>query len=84
MPPDLHLDPDRLQGHARAASGLAEELYAAMGGAPAGLDVERLRRAAGELAELSDALHAAAASGRAADAELAATLTRLRHALDRW
>jgi hypothetical protein len=83
MPPQLHLHPDRLHGHARSASGLADELHAALRGAPAGLDIERLRRAAGELVELSDALRGAAAAGSAADAELSTTLTRLRDALDR-
>jgi hypothetical protein len=82
MPPQLHLHPDRLHGHARSASGLADELHAALRGAPAGLDVERLRHVAGQLVELSDALRGAAAAGSAADAELSTVLTRLRDALD--
>jgi hypothetical protein len=87
MPPEMHLRPDRLHDHARTASGLAEELHAALRGAPAGLDAERLQgvveASASELAELSAALRGAAAAGSAADAELSATLTRLRDALER-
>ena len=86
MPPELHLHPDRLHDHAHSASGLAEELHLALRGAPVGLDVERLQGAIAaavcELAELSAALHGAAAAGSAADAEVSATLTRLRDALE--
>jgi hypothetical protein len=88
MPPELHLHPDRLAGHARSASGLAEELHAALRGTPADdfSDVERLQGAVGaavtELAELSAALRDAASAGNALDAEVSATLTRLRDALE--
>lgn len=85
MPPDLHLHPDRLRAHARSASGLADELHAALRGAPVGLEAERLQRAVraavSGLAELAAALHGAAAAGDAADAEVSAALTRLRDAL---
>jgi hypothetical protein len=89
MPPELHLHPDRLHDHARSASGLAEELHVALRGAPAGdfSEVERLQGAVGaavsELAELSAALRDAAAAGSAADADVSATLARLRDALER-
>jgi hypothetical protein len=87
MPPELHLRPDRLHDHALSASGLAEELQAALRGAPVGFEAERLQgvveAAASELADLSAALRGAAAAGSAADAELSATLTRLRAALER-
>jgi hypothetical protein len=89
MPPELHLQPDRLHDHARSASGLADELHAALRGEPtgAGFEVERLqgaaRAAVSELAELAAALHAAAAAGDTAEAEVSATLTRLRDALGR-
>lgn len=85
MPPELHLRPDRLHEHARCAAGLAEELHAALRGAPVG--VERLQAVVGaavhELAELSAALRRAAAAGAAVDAELAVALVRLRDALER-
>jgi hypothetical protein len=87
MPSELHLRPDRLHDHARSASGLAEELHAALRGAPVGFDAERLQRvvraAAGELAELSAAFRGAAVAGSAADAELSATLIRIRDAMER-
>ncbi|QYN35036.1 hypothetical protein K1T35_42985 [Pseudonocardia sp. DSM 110487] len=87
MPPELHLRPDQLRDHARAVSGLADDLHAALRGAPVGFDTDRLQgvveAAASELAELSGALRGAAAAGIAADAELSATLTRLRDALER-
>jgi hypothetical protein len=87
MPPELHLRPDRLHDHARSAALLAEELHAALRGAPDGFDVERLQSvvaaAAGELAELGAGLRGAAVAGSAADAELSVALTRLRDALDR-
>ena len=89
MPPELHLHPDRLHDHARSASALAEELHGALRGASAGeiFDVERLRDVVGaavsELAELSAALRDAAAAGSAADADVSATLIRLRDALER-
>src|SRR5687767_1955699 len=87
MPPELRLRPDRLHEHARSASGLAEELHAALRGAPTGVDVERLQAVVGaavhELAELSAALRGAAAAGAAVDAELAVVLVRLRDALER-
>ena len=86
MPPDLHLRPDRLHDHARTASGLAEELHAALRGTPVGFDAERLHgvveAAASQLAELSAVLGCAAAAGEAADAEVSATLARLRDALE--
>ncbi|MHA6617523.1 hypothetical protein [Pseudonocardia sp. DLS-67] len=85
MPPDLHLQPDGLRLHARSASGLADELHAALRGAPAGFEAERLRgavrAAVSELAELAAALHGAAVAGDTADAEMSAVLTRLRDAL---
>jgi hypothetical protein len=89
MPPELHLHPDRLHDHARSASGLAEELHIVLRGAPAGegFDIQRLQGIVGaavcELAELSAALRDAAAVGSAADADVSATLTRLRDALER-
>lgn len=89
MPPELHLHPDRLYDHARSASGLADELQMALRGAPVGenFDVERLQGAVGaavsELAELSAGLRGAAVAGSAADAEISASLTRLRDALER-
>jgi hypothetical protein len=87
MPPELHLQPDRLRAHARSASGLADELHVTLRGAPAGFEVERLqdavRAAVSELAELAAALHGAAAAGDTAEAEVSATLTRLRDALER-
>ena len=89
MPPELHLSPDRLHEHARSASGLADELHAALRGAPVGggFEVERLLRAVGaavsELAELSAVLRGAAAAGSAADADVSAALARLRDALGR-
>lgn len=86
MPPELHLRPELLHEHARSASGLAEELHAALRGAPAGADVERLQGVVGaavqELAELSAALRGAAAAGAAVDAEMAVVLVRLRDALE--
>lgn len=85
MPPELHLRPDRLRDHARSASWLADELHAALRGAPTGFEAERLHRVAraagSELAELAAALRGAAAAGSAADAEVSAALTRLRDAL---
>jgi hypothetical protein len=85
MPPDLHLQPDGLRLHARSASGIADELHAALRGAPAGFEAERLqeavRAAVSELAELAAALHDAAATGDKADAEVSAVLSRLRDAL---
>jgi hypothetical protein len=87
MPPELHLQPDRLRDHARSASGLADELHAVLRGAPAGFEVERLqgavRAVVSELAELSAALHAAAAAGATAEAEVSATLTLFRDAVER-
>ncbi|GAA5140821.1 hypothetical protein [Pseudonocardia adelaidensis] len=87
MPSELHLRPERLRDHARSASGLADELFAALRGAPVGFDAERLqgavRAAVSELAELAAALHGAAAAGSAADAEVSATITRLRDVLER-
>lgn len=87
MPPELHLRPDRLHDHARSASGLAEELHAALRGAPLGFDADRLQgvveAAAAELAELSATLRGAAAAGNAVDAEMSAMLIRLRDALER-
>jgi hypothetical protein len=86
MPPELHLHPDRLRDHGRCAAGLAEELHAALRGAPTGFDADRLQgvveAAACELAELGAALRRAAAAGSAADAEMSAALVRLRHALE--
>ncbi|GAA0910619.1 hypothetical protein [Pseudonocardia zijingensis] len=90
MPPELHLRPDRLHAHAAVASGLADELLAALRGAPvaAGLfagERERLDGAVGaavrELAELSAVLRAAAGAARGAEADVAAVLSRLRDGL---
>jgi hypothetical protein len=89
MPPELHLDPDRLRAHARTASGLSEELWAVLRAAPvvAALadERERLTGAVGaavrELADLGATLGGAAAVAGTADAEVAAVLGRLRAAL---
>jgi hypothetical protein len=81
MPPELHLHPDRLLSHAATASGLSEDLRAALRGAPADRgpaagEHERLLDAVGvavrELAELSAALAAAAACAIAVEAEVGA------------
>jgi len=88
MPPELHLHPDRLLAHGAAASGLAEELHAAMRGAPIDggaipFEEERLLGAVGaavcELAELSAALGGVAAAATAAEAEIG---DRFRQVLD--
>jgi hypothetical protein len=93
MPPDLHLHPDRLRAHRAAASGLAEELHAALRGAPVDgapidggaipFEQERLLGAVGaavcELAELSAALGDVAAAATAAEAEIG---ERFRQVLD--
>ena len=87
MLPELRLQPDRLREHARAAAGLADELSAALRGAPPGVEIERLqdtaRAAASELEELAAALRGAAAAGGAADEEVSAALTRLLDVLER-
>lgn len=84
MHPDVHRDPERLREHAAAARELADVLQAALGAPDAGptqhrAEVDRLdtsvRRAARELAELGDALAAAAAVGHT-DTELAGRLHR--------
>lgn len=85
MHPDVHRDPERLRGHAAAARELADVLRAALRGAeppaagPHRGELERIdtsvRRAVGELAELGDALAAAAVIGHT-DVELAARLGR--------
>jgi hypothetical protein len=89
MPPELHLHPDRLLPHVTAAAGLAEELCAALRGAPVDGgplpdEQERLLGVVGaaacELAELSTVLGGAAAAATAADAEVSAALTRFREA----
>ncbi len=89
MPPELHLHPDRLLAHGAAASGLAEELHAALRGAPVDggalpYEQERLLAAVGaavhELAELSATLAGVAAAATAAEAEIG---DRFRQALDR-
>jgi hypothetical protein len=81
MPPELHMHPDRLLAHAAAASGLSEDLRAALREAPTGRgpvagEHERLLGAVGvavrELAELSAALAAAAAVATAVEAEIGA------------
>ena len=88
MTSQLHLRPDRLREHAAAAAGLADELGAAGRGAiPAEPEVDRLRaavrRAAGELAELSVALSAAASAAERADRATARSLAALPHAWPR-
>jgi hypothetical protein len=89
MPPELHLHPDRLLAHGAAASGLAEELHAALRGAPIDgeallYEQERLLGAVSaamrELAELSAALAGVAAAATAAESEIS---DRFRQALDR-
>jgi hypothetical protein len=81
MPPELHMHPDRLLAHAATASGLSEDLRAALRGAPADHgpvagEHERLLGAVGvavrELAELSAALAAAAAFAITVEAEVGA------------
>lgn len=85
MAPELHMHPDRLHDHARAAVGLAHRLHEALRGAPDG--VERQLRAVGmavrELEELSAVLRAAAVAGSAADADVSAAFVRLRDVLGR-
>lgn len=96
MHPDVHRDPERLREHAAAARELADVLRAALSDAdpsamvpvPHRAELDRLdtsvRRAARELAELGDALAAAAAVGHT-DVELAAGLGRaieLRSAIE--
>jgi hypothetical protein len=87
MPPALHLHPELLLAHGTAASGLSEELHAALraapvDGGPLPDEQERLLGTVGvavrELAELSAALGAAATAATAADAEIGA---RFREAL---
>jgi hypothetical protein len=87
MPPELHLHPDRMVAHGRAACGLSEELYAALRSAPVECgpfpdEQERLLGVVGaamrDLAELSAALGRAAAAATAAEAEIGA---RFREAL---
>jgi hypothetical protein len=89
MPPDLRLDPERLLQHAALASALAEELCAALRGAPVDGgplpdEQERLLGVVGaavrELAELSAVLGGAATAATAADAEVSAVLTHVREA----
>jgi hypothetical protein len=81
MPPELHLHPDRLLAHGTTASGLAEELRAALRGAPVGSgpfrdEQERLFGAVGaairELAELSSAVSGAAATATIAESQVEA------------
>jgi hypothetical protein len=79
MPPELHMHPDRLLAHAATASGLSEDLRAALRGADRGPvwgEHERLLGAVGvavrELAELSAALAAAAAFAITVEAEVGA------------
>jgi hypothetical protein len=81
MPSELHMHPDRLLAHAATASGLSEELGAALRGAPTDRgpvwgEHERLLGAVGvavrQLAELSAALAAAAAFATAVEAEIGA------------
>jgi hypothetical protein len=81
MPRDLHLHPDRLGAHAGTAAELAEELHAALRGAPPdgwAPDEERVRaavqRAVRELTALGAALAGAAAGHEAADRAVARSL----------
>jgi hypothetical protein len=81
--PELHLHPDRLGAHALVAAGLADELRAVGASAPSAiLPVADLRdavcRVAGELAELSAALSAAAAATIEGDRAAARSLVRMR------
>jgi hypothetical protein len=84
--PELHLHPDRLRAHALVAAGLADELRAvsAVGASAPSvpLPVADLRdavcRIAGELAELSAALSAAAAAAIEGDRAAARSLARMR------
>jgi hypothetical protein len=82
--PELHLRPDQLRTHAGTAAVLVDELYAA-GDRMAALlrpDVDRLRtavrRTADELAELREALVAAAAGAERGDGAAARSLGRPR------
>ena len=77
--PDLHLDPERLRGHALVAAELAEALDAVLRDASDhDADGRRLcaevRAAARELTELSSALTRAAAEAGAAEDEAARAL----------
>lgn len=82
MPPDLHVHAGRLHAHADTAAGLAEDLRAAAGRWPAapGVEAERLhtavRRAIGELVELSAVLAGAASAAQTADQHTATMLRR--------
>ena len=77
--PDLHLDPERLRGHALVAAELAEALDAVLRDAP-DHDADRrrlcaeVRAAARELTELSSALTRAAAAAGTAEDEVARAL----------
>ena len=77
--PDLHLDPERLRGHALVAAELAEALEAALRDV-GDHDADRrrlcaeVRAAARELTELGAALTRAAASTGTAEDEVARTL----------
>ena len=81
--PELHLHPDRLGAHALVAAGLADELRAVGASAPSAsrpvADVrDAVCRFAGELAELSAALSAAAAAAIEGDRAAARSLARMR------
>ena len=79
MPRELRLHPDRLRADAATAAGLVDELRrAAAGQVPAEDDRLRTRvlRATGELAELSEALAAAAAAAEEVDSRTARLIGR--------
>ncbi len=78
--PELHLRPDQLRTHAATAAVLVDELRAAGDRLAALLDPEAdrlrtaVRRTADELAELREALVAAAASAERGDGAAARSL----------
>jgi hypothetical protein len=84
MPPELHLHPDRLRGHAITAADLSEELRAVLGAcggewpaAERGRLLAVTTGAVRELAELSAVLAAVAADAAAADADAARAVHHL-------
>lgn len=89
MPPELHLQPDRLRSHAVALATLSEELHEVLHTPPAAPalaagDPDRLRAAAlrvvAELTELGFALTAGAAAAESADRGAASSFGALGEA----
>lgn len=82
MPPELHLDPDRLRAHAATVADLSEDLRVAARSAPLDPVAERLRdgvlRSVRELTAAGAALAAAAAAAVAADDVVTRALEQVR------